>query len=221
MILMLEEIVDTSTKLGVESIVMAMQHRGGPTQLPSGVLHYCYRYMYYNNDFDAGRLNMLVNVCRKQLADVFAQFKPLEPKESVSIPRSKDSDKRHEINIILMTLVSLVRNLLISYYLEIYLIDLVIKRIYFNKGLLLTIGFDTEYRNPDCYVQVSGDVKYHLGTNIQRFIRRTNRYIKVAMSANPSHLEVVSPVVLGKAKAEQFFKGDGNGDKVILLQSKC
>jgi 2-oxoglutarate dehydrogenase E1 component len=64
-------------------------------------------------------------------------------------------------------------------------------------------------------LQGSGDIKYHLGTYIHRFIRRTNRYIKVSMSANPSHLEVVSPVVVGKAKAEQFWKGDSNGDKVI------
>lgn len=36
------------------------------------------------NLFHVGRLNMLVNVCRKQLTDVFAQFKPMEPKEPVS-----------------------------------------------------------------------------------------------------------------------------------------
>ncbi|XP_028038162.1 2-oxoglutarate dehydrogenase, mitochondrial-like [Bombyx mandarina] len=120
MVVMLEEIVDTSTKLGVESIVMAMQHRG--------------------------RLNMLVNVCRKQLTDIFAQFKPMEPKEAGS-----------------------------------------------------------------------GDIKYHLGTYIHRFIRRTNKYIKVSMSANPSHLEVVSPVVVGKTRAEQYWKGDNNGDKVMAI----
>lgn len=36
------------------------------------------------------------------------------------------------------------------------------------------------------------------------------------MSANPSHLEVVSPVVAGKAKAEQHFRGDTTGGKVIM-----
>ncbi|XP_037973779.1 2-oxoglutarate dehydrogenase complex component E1 isoform X2 [Plutella xylostella] len=82
MIALAEEIVDSSTRLGIESIVVAMQHRG--------------------------RLNMLVNVCRKQLSDVFAQFTPMEPKE---------------------------------------------------RG--------------------SGDIKYHLGTYINRFIRATNKYIKV------------------------------------------
>lgn len=65
-----------------------------------------------------------------------------------------------------------------------------------------------------CYWQGSGDIKYHLGTYIHRFIRRTNKYIKVSMSANPSHLEVVSPVVVGKTRAEQHWKGDNNGDKV-------
>ncbi|XP_049867197.1 2-oxoglutarate dehydrogenase complex component E1-like [Pectinophora gossypiella] len=120
MIVMLEEIVDTSTRLGVNSIVMAMQHRG--------------------------RLNMLVNVCRKQLVDIFAQFKPMEPKDPGS-----------------------------------------------------------------------GDIKYHLGTFIHRFIRRTNKYIKVSMSCNPSHLEVVSPVVIGKTRAEQYWRGDNNGDKIMAI----
>lgn len=36
----------------------------------------------------SGRLNMLVNVCRKQLTDIFAQFKPMEPKEPVSMAGS-------------------------------------------------------------------------------------------------------------------------------------
>ncbi|XP_013182328.1 PREDICTED: 2-oxoglutarate dehydrogenase, mitochondrial-like [Papilio xuthus] len=120
LIVMLEEIVDTATELGVESIVMGMPHRG--------------------------RLNVLINVCRKQLTDIFAHFRPMEPKE---------------------------------------------------------VG--------------SGDIKYHLGTYIHRFIRRTNRYIKVSMSCNPSHLEVVTPVVTGKALAEQHWTGDKNGDKVMAI----
>ncbi|GBP43802.1 2-oxoglutarate dehydrogenase-like, mitochondrial [Eumeta japonica] len=120
LIVMMEEIVDTSTEFGIESIVMGMPHRG--------------------------RLNVLVNVCRKQLTDIFTQFKPMEPKD---------------------------------------------------RG--------------------SGDIKYHLGTYIHRFIRKTSKYIKVSLSANPSHLEVVSPVVQGKCRAEQFWRGDNTGDKVMSI----
>ena len=56
--------------------------------------------------------------------------------------------------------------------------------------------------NPDD-VGGSGDVKYHLGTSTDREFDG----IKVHMSLvpNPSHLEAVDPVVLGKARAKQFF----------------
>lgn len=34
--------------------------------------------------------------------------------------------------------------------------------------------------------------------------------------ANPSHLEAVDPVVQGKTRAEQFYRGDGEGKKVSI-----
>jgi len=52
----------------------------------------------------------------------------------------------------------------------------------------------------------SGDVKYHLGTSTDREFDG----IKVHMSLvpNPSHLETVDPVVLGKVRAQQLFRDD-------------
>jgi len=52
----------------------------------------------------------------------------------------------------------------------------------------------------------SGDVKYHLGTSTDREFDG----IKVHMSLvpNPSHLETVDPVVLGKVRAQQVFRDD-------------
>jgi len=52
----------------------------------------------------------------------------------------------------------------------------------------------------------SGDVKYHLGTSTDREFDG----IKVHMSLvpNPSHLEAVDPVVLGKARAQQAIRDD-------------
>ena len=44
----------------------------------------------------------------------------------------------------------------------------------------------------------SGDVKYHLGTYIERLNRMTNKNIRLAVVANPSHLEAVDPIVEGK-----------------------
>lgn len=62
----------------------------------------------------------------------------------------------------------------------------------------------------------SGDVKYHLGTYIERLNRVTNKNIRLAVVANPSHLEAVDPVVQGKTRAEQFYRGDGEGKKVMV-----
>lgn len=63
----------------------------------------------------------------------------------------------------------------------------------------------------------SGDVKYHLGTWIERLNRATNKNVRLAVVANPSHLEAVDPVVQGKTRAEQFYRGDGEGKKVMSV----
>ncbi|MBS0481245.1 MAG: 2-oxoglutarate dehydrogenase E1 component [Proteobacteria bacterium] len=62
----------------------------------------------------------------------------------------------------------------------------------------------------------SGDVKYHLGTSADREFDG----IKVHMSLvpNPSHLETVDPVVLGKTRANQAFRDDiGKGKHKQVL----
>lgn len=58
---------------------------------------------------------------------------------------------------------------------------------------------------PD-WVTSSGDVKYHLGTSSDR----ETQYGKMHLSllANPSHLEAVNPVVVGKVRARQDIFGD-------------
>lgn len=71
------------------------------------------------------------------------------------------------------------------------------------------------------FFQGSGDVKYHLGTYIERLNRVTNKNIRLAVVANPSHLEAVDPVVQGKTRAEQFYRGDGEGKKVIIVIDVC
>lgn len=57
-------------------------------------------------------------------------------------------------------------------------------------------------------------MKYHLGTYIERLNRVTNKNIRLAVVANPSHLEAADPIVQGKTRAEQFYRGDGEGKKV-------
>ncbi|XP_063701924.1 2-oxoglutarate dehydrogenase complex component E1 isoform X3 [Culicoides brevitarsis] len=116
----MKEVIDVSTRLGVESIVMGMPHRG--------------------------RLNVLANVCRKPLHQIFTQFAGLEAADDGS-----------------------------------------------------------------------GDVKYHLGTYIERLNRVTNKNIRLAVVANPSHLEACDPIVQGKTRAEQFYRGDNEGKKVMSV----
>ena len=67
--------------------------------------------------------------------------------------------------------------------------------------------------NPEA-VGGSGDVKYHLGTSTDREFDG----IKVHMSLvpNPSHLEAVDPVVLGKTRAQQAILGDLDEHQHVL-----
>jgi 2-oxoglutarate dehydrogenase E1 component len=50
-------------------------------------------------------------------------------------------------------------------------------------------------------VEGSGDVKYHLGASSDRQFDGNN--VHLSLTANPSHLEIVDPVVLGKVRAKQ------------------
>lgn len=60
----------------------------------------------------------------------------------------------------------------------------------------------------------SGDVKYHLGVTTEIKNEASDKMIKTCLLANPSHLEAAGPVCLGKCRAEQFYKGDVEGNKV-------
>ena len=71
--------------------------------------------------------------------------------------------------------------------------------------------FQGNASNPE-HVHGSGDVKYHLGTSTDREVG--NRLVHLSLAANPSHLEAVNPVVLGKARAKQHQRGDTERKKV-------
>ncbi len=59
----------------------------------------------------------------------------------------------------------------------------------------------------------SGDVKYHLGTSADREF--DGRLVHLSLTANPSHLEAVNTVVLGKVRGKQRQYGDTEHDKVM------
>merc|ERR1719261_1657721 len=120
----MKQVIDKSTELGVECIVMGMPHRG--------------------------RLNVLANVCRKPLEQLLTQFHGLEAAD-----------------------------------------------------------------------EGSGDVKYHLGTYIERLNRATNKNIRMSVVANPSHLEAVNPVVEGKTRAGRRCPSFSTATPPSLGRASC
>jgi 2-oxoglutarate dehydrogenase E1 component len=59
----------------------------------------------------------------------------------------------------------------------------------------------------------SGDVKYHLGFSSD--IGTPGGNVHVALAFNPSHLEIVNPVVEGSVRARQERRGDSTGARVL------
>lgn len=64
-------------------------------------------------------------------------------------------------------------------------------------------------------VDGSGDVKYHLGASSDREFDGNS--VHLSLTANPSHLEAVNPVVLGKVRAKQNQRGDTERSSVLPI----
>ena len=64
-------------------------------------------------------------------------------------------------------------------------------------------------------VEGSGDVKYHLGASSDREF--DNNRVHLSLTANPSHLEIVDPVVLGKVRAKQDQLGCPPDDRTPVM----
>jgi 2-oxoglutarate dehydrogenase E1 component len=64
-------------------------------------------------------------------------------------------------------------------------------------------------------VEGSGDVKYHLGASSDREF--DGNKVHMSLTANPSHLEIVDPVVLGKVRAKQDQLGCKVGERSPVL----
>src|SRR5499427_54502 len=64
-------------------------------------------------------------------------------------------------------------------------------------------------------VDGSGDVKYHLGASSDRSFDGNS--VHLSLTANPSHLEIVDPVVLGKVRAKQDQHGCKPGERTPVL----
>ena len=71
--------------------------------------------------------------------------------------------------------------------------------------------FEGNHKKP----QGTGDVKYHMGFSSD--FKTSNGAIHVSLAFNPSHLEIVAPVVEGSVRARQDRRGDKDGTKVVPI----
>jgi len=72
--------------------------------------------------------------------------------------------------------------------------------------------FEGRYDHPDDPAH-SGDVKYHMGFSAN--VRTPGRTVHLALAFNPSHLEIVDPVVAGSVRARQTHRGDATREQVV------
>ncbi len=64
--------------------------------------------------------------------------------------------------------------------------------------------------------ELTGDVKYHLGFSSD--MDTPGGPVHLVLAFNPSHLEIVAPVVEGSVRARQWHRGDREGDEVMPVQ---
>ncbi|MDN2580027.1 2-oxoglutarate dehydrogenase E1 component [Aquibium sp. ELW1220] len=68
-------------------------------------------------------------------------------------------------------------------------------------------------------VEGSGDVKYHLGASSDREF--DGNKVHLSLTANPSHLEIVNPVVMGKARAKQDQIFGRKREEVVPIEERA
>ena len=66
----------------------------------------------------------------------------------------------------------------------------------------------------DANMQTSGDVKYHLGASLDKNYEEGGK-LHISLTPNPSHLEIINPVVMGRVRAKQQLKNDKSQEQVM------
>jgi 2-oxoglutarate dehydrogenase E1 component len=117
---LVDEILDTGSRLGAEELVMGMSHRG--------------------------RLNVIAHVAKRPAEEIFAGFEDVDPRSVLG----------------------------------------------------------------------SGDVKYHMGATGE-YVTRSGGKVHIHLVSNPSHLEAVDPVTVGRTRAKQDRNGEGGREKFLPL----
>ena len=80
---------------------------------------------------------------------------------------------------------------------------------------LLFSEFEGKHDDHDHGDEHSGDVKYHMGFSSD--VATPGGNVHLALAFNPSHLEIVDPVVEGSVRARQDRRGDAKGDQVVPI----
>ena len=73
----------------------------------------------------------------------------------------------------------------------------------------------SEFEGKHAHELAAGDVKYHQGFSSD--IKTAGGTVHLTLAFNPSHLEIVNPVVEGSVRARQHRRGDHSGDEVLPL----
>ncbi len=73
-----------------------------------------------------------------------------------------------------------------------------------------------EFEGTKKITELTGDVKYHLGFSSD--MQTPGGPVHLALAFNPSHLEIVAPVVEGSVRARQWRRGDREGNEVVPVQ---
>ena len=74
----------------------------------------------------------------------------------------------------------------------------------------------SEFEGTKDVQELTGDVKYHLGFSSD--MQSRGGPVHLALAFNPSHLEIVGPVVEGSVRARQWRRGDAEGVEVLPVQ---
>ena len=72
-----------------------------------------------------------------------------------------------------------------------------------------------EFEGKKDYGMTTGDVKYHLGFSSD--INTSGGPIHLSLSCNPSHLEIIAPVVIGSVRGRQHMRRDEKRDEVMAV----
>lgn len=73
-----------------------------------------------------------------------------------------------------------------------------------------------EFEGKKSHGEYSGDVKYHQGFSSD--VETSGGSVHLVLAFNPSHLEIIAPVVEGAVRARQERNNDLQGDKIIPIQ---